>query len=59
MQLLSHGRRSLFVRYGHGRTSLLTQQWVSVSRNLVTKLLIEIGNPKKLPFAVLRHFTTL
>ena len=39
-------RRSLFVRYGHGRTGLLPQQYASVLRKLPVKLLIEIENPK-------------
>jgi len=43
-------RRNLFVRYGHDRTCFMSQQYVSVLRNVPTQLLIEI--------AVLHQFTT-
>jgi len=36
----------LFVRYGHGHTCFLTQQYVSVLRNVSTQLLVEVGKPK-------------
>ena len=44
--IISQGRCHLFVRYGHGRTCFLAQQYISVLSNLPTKLLIEIRKPE-------------